>query len=93
MADDKCKSFTFIKDTKKCWVSKSHMQYDVDFKFYVKRVPKLGGESTFTSLGGIKYDSSAMDTKCRASSGSTIAKCKELCVQGRFSIAAALSIT
>lgn len=79
--DDKCKSFTFIKDTKKCWVSKSHMQYDVDFKFYVKRVPKLGGESTFTSLGGIKYDSSAMDTKCRASSGSTIAKCKELCVQ------------
>jgi len=79
--DDKCKSYTFIKDTKKCWVSKAHMQYDVDFKFYVKRVPKLGGEATFTGLGGIKYDSSAMDTKCRASSGATIDKCKELCVR------------
>merc|ERR1711957_237318 len=74
-------NLTLSLRTKKCWVSKAHMQYDVDFKFYVKRVPKLGGEATFAGLGGIKYDSSTMDTKCRASSGATIDKCKELCVR------------
>jgi hypothetical protein len=60
-SDQKCKSFTYNKQTKKCFVSKSHMQYDMEFEFMVKHAPLMGGEPELKAVGPLKYTASAME--------------------------------
>jgi len=77
-ADAKCLSFSY-SEKQECIISKSAVQYDLEFNFYAKKNKKTEGASTFRHLGAMKYVYTGDKTNAKAISGRSKENCENVC--------------